>query len=339
MKRKGINYDVGVALSKVFSSRPTFDQAVARRELEIIKNDLHCNTVRISGTSIQRLALAAEAALELGLEVWLSPQLHDKSMEETLAYIIEAAKEAEALRRQWPRITFVVGCELTIFMQGILEGNNVVARLSSPSFRAALKAGAHNKPLNAFLANAVKETREVFKGDVSYASVPFEAVDWTLFDFVGVDHYREARNKDSYAATLTPYFAHNKPVVVTEFGCCTFKGAGDMGGRGWMIMEMDMDADKPPTRLNGDYVRDEHEQAQELASQLSELDKCGVEGAFVFTFVSPPLTHSDIPRQDLDMASYSLVTSYANHNGIVYPDMQWEPKESFQAVAGFFGKI
>ncbi len=337
MKIKGINYDVGTELNGgALLSRPTFNEAIIRRELQIIKNDLHCNAVRISGTSVERLIKAAGFALELGLEVWLSPQLHDKSMKETLLYISDVAKEAETLRQQWPHIVFVVGCELTIFMQGILEGDNVVARVSSPSFNAVIQAGAHNKPLNTFLTSAVKETRKVFGGSVSYASIPFEAVDWSIFDFVGVDHYREARNRDSYVAALAPYAKHDKPVVVTEFGCCTFKGAGDVGGRGWMII--DMNTAKSPTQLNGDYTRDEHEQAQELASQLTELDKSGVEGAFVFTFVSPPLTYSEVSRQDLDMGSYGLVKSYTDHNGVTYSDMQWEPKESFKVISELFGE-
>ncbi len=36
----------------------------------------------------------------------------------------------------------------------------------------------------------------------------------------------------------------------------------------------------------------------------------------------------------LDMASYGLVKSYADgKRGVTYPEMTWEPKESFRAVA------
>ena len=51
MKRKGINYDVGIEFHHDYISRPKFDAAVMRRELEIIRQDLHCNAVRISGTA------------------------------------------------------------------------------------------------------------------------------------------------------------------------------------------------------------------------------------------------------------------------------------------------
>ncbi|MGO9581727.1 MAG: hypothetical protein ACLP36_02870 [Acidimicrobiales bacterium] len=45
-----------------------FEPEVVRRELTIIKDDLHCNAVRICGQDVSRLEKAAEFALELGLD-------------------------------------------------------------------------------------------------------------------------------------------------------------------------------------------------------------------------------------------------------------------------------
>src|SRR6266480_1225449 len=112
MKRKGMNYDVGRVLEGT-AMRPTFVAEVVHRELEIIKNDLHCNAVRICGLDINRLMVAAEDALKQGLEVWLSPEMWDKSQEETLDYIVKAATEVEKLREQWPQhLVLSVGSEL-----------------------------------------------------------------------------------------------------------------------------------------------------------------------------------------------------------------------------------
>jgi hypothetical protein len=47
MKRKGVCYDVGIVMG--MNWRPVFEPAVVRRELEIIRKDLHCNAVRIVG--------------------------------------------------------------------------------------------------------------------------------------------------------------------------------------------------------------------------------------------------------------------------------------------------
>ncbi len=78
MKHKGINYDVGDVLEG-FLMRPTFDAEFVHRELAIIKNDLHCNAVKICGLDLDRLMTTAEDALKQGLEVWLAPRMFEKS--------------------------------------------------------------------------------------------------------------------------------------------------------------------------------------------------------------------------------------------------------------------
>ena len=77
MQRKGVSYDVGRVMAGNW--RPVFDPQVVRRELEIVRDDLHCNAVRICGRDINRLVMAAGMALQLGLEVWLSPELWIKA--------------------------------------------------------------------------------------------------------------------------------------------------------------------------------------------------------------------------------------------------------------------
>ncbi len=332
MKRKGVCYDVGRVLEGTLS-RPSFDRWVVHRELEIIKNDLHCNAVRICGEEIERVMAAGEEALQQGLEVWLSPELFERSQAETLDYIVEAAAEAEKLRQDWPQVALSLGSELSIFMQGILEGHNLLERMNHPSFRENVQAGKHNPPLNAFLAQANQSVRQVFHGRVTYASVPLEAVDWSLFDFVCVDYYRDARIRDTFGEHLRRYLTYGKPLLITEFGCCTYQGAENAGGMGWAIVDFDK-----RLQLNGDYVRDEGLQAREIVDGLEVFEKVGVEGAFVFTFVAPNLPYNDNPRYDLDMASYSLVKSYAAGQGATYPDLPWEPKESFRSLADYYAR-
>ena len=82
MLLRGINYDIGTPFRKDELSRPDFDEPVMRKEIEIIKNDLHCNAIRISGFDIQRLSRTAQFALEQGLQVWLSPAYTDATHEE-----------------------------------------------------------------------------------------------------------------------------------------------------------------------------------------------------------------------------------------------------------------
>ena len=255
MKRKGINYDIGIEFHfHDYVSRPIFDTAIMHRELEIIKNDLHCNAIRISGTDIDRLTVTAEYALKQGLEVWLWPHLHDKKPLETIEYTVKCAAAAEKLRQSWSQLVFILGCELTLFMQNILPGDNFMERMGNPlSTWCKLKVlGMHNKPLNAFLAKANAAVRKEFHGQVTYASAPIEAVDWNLFDFVSLDYYRGKQNKHSYGQRLERHFTHGKPVIITEVGLCTYQGAEEKGGRGFMIINS-----KNEQQLNGSYVRDE----------------------------------------------------------------------------------
>jgi hypothetical protein len=361
MERKGVSYDVGRVMAGNW--RPIFDQKVVQRELEIIRNDLHCNAVRICGLDIPRLVTAAGMALQLGMEVWLSPEMWDKSQAETLAYITKAAAAAEGLRVQYPeRLVLLVGSELTLFMQGIVPGRNLTERMRHPSFWENAKAGKHNPPLNAFLARANEQVRQVFHGKVSYASLIWEAVDWKLFDFVGVDHYRAARIKERYAEMLQPLFATGKPVVITEFGCRTYQGAdtstegmaGDiLDYRPNLRVALTMLTNPirtaltgkqlPPPRLQlkpGIFIRDEEMQARELRDQLGVLGRAGVNGAFVMTFLSPTAPYNENARLDLDMNSYSLVKCYEHgRHGLTYPEMTWEPKEAFRTVADFYQRI
>jgi len=330
VRLRGVNYDTGTDFGGV-QSRPAFDPVIMARELAIIHDDLHCNAVRISGSDTDRLCQAAEHALGLGLEVWLSPHFGELPPDQTLAALVACAERAEALRRNSARLVFVAGCELALFMPGILPGATLRERTSGPALAASIKTGAHNAPLNAFLARAVSRIRKVFHGQLTYASAPIEAVDWTPFDLVSVDHYRGDRNRATYADRARSYARFGKPVVITEVGSCTYEGAAGKGGQGWMVM-----AKGPGRQLVSNLIRDEAGQAAELRDLLITLRKAGVDGTFVFTFVAPTLFHSPDPLHDFDLGSYALVKSYATRYGHSYAGLPWDKKESFSAVATLY---
>jgi len=353
VNRKGVCYDVGSYMA--FNWRPHFDGEQVSRELEIIKTDLHCNAVKITGTDLGRLSLAARHAVESGLEVWFYPTLWDRPPDETLQYLARAATAAEGVRQGGGDVVFVTEGELTLFMQGILEGRTLQKRIANPSFMAKVKAGEHNKPLNEFLAKATQAVRSVFHGKVSYASLVWEQVDWSLFDFVGVDHYRATKIEDKYVQMLEPSFKYGKPVVVTEVGyATTHGGVGDVGlllssaglEDGLIDEKSRFFHYKLPLigrfvrpRLSGEHVRDEAWQAKKLVETLDILEKAEVDGAFISLFISEITPYSDEARYDLDMASMSLVKYFeGGRRGTTYPDMPWEPKESFRAVADYYSK-
>ncbi|MGD0377806.1 MAG: hypothetical protein ABSB01_24920 [Streptosporangiaceae bacterium] len=346
MNRRGVTYDTGIVFSGRrgggIPTRPKLDLATAERELQIARDDLHCNAVRLIGRDVDRLVQVAERALALGLEVWLSPALWGRSPDQTLQYHVSAAERAERLRQQHrDRFVLVLGSELTIFMHGIVPGRDFGARTREAFTR--IKAGDHsaNDRLNDFLGRASTAVRGVYHGPLTYASLIWEDVDWDRFDLIGVDHYRDARIKDRYAEMLQPLLALGKPVINTEFGMRTYRGAESDGTLGFGV------ADQTRVvlhyllpfvreRLNGDYIRDEAMQARELIETLTALDAAGVDGAFVAEFVTARATFSEQPRYDLDMNAFALVKTYRHAKGTTFPDMNWEPKQSFHAVADYY---
>ena len=344
---KGIHYDTGTTFRgpgyAISTRRANLEPSVVRRELEIIRDDLHANAVRVGGSDVSRMTATSEIALGLGLGVWFSPAFYEYSPPETTSRLVAAARAVAALEEAHPgRVVFVAGSELTLFMTDLLPGKDVASRL------AALKVDPSplgDGKLNEFLASLAAALRSAFAGPLIYASLSFEQVDWSLFDLVGVDHYREARTKDRYVEILQPYLATGKPVIVTEFGMRTFRGAESSGVLGFGVTDttrlylhtLPVIGRFVRARLNGIYERDEAMQAREVAETLDELEHAGVAGAFLSTFATPQSLTDDDPRYDLDMDSMSVVKALpGGRRGTTYPDMPWEPKESFFAVARHF---
>ncbi|WP_244329747.1 hypothetical protein [Streptomyces platensis] len=47
---------------------------------------------------------------------------------------------------------------------------------------------------------------------------------------MGANAYRAAYNATTFKDELREHLAHGKPVAVTEFGTCAYRGAGERGG-------------------------------------------------------------------------------------------------------------
>jgi hypothetical protein len=210
--------------------------------------------------------------------------------------------------------------------------NDRLGLLTAPQHLRALLAEVPAR-INDFLGKAAAAARERFGGKISYASIPFEGVDWTPFDFVSVGAYRTIEIAGRYRDDVRALVAPGKPVAITEFGCATYHGAGGKGARGGTIVDWD---GATPTRLDGDYTRDEDEQATYLGELLDIFNAEGVDTAFAYTFASYHLPHRDRPREDLDLAGYGVVKVFEDRLGHVYPDMAWEPKTAFTTLGDYY---
>lgn len=333
MQLRGINYDTGFGGAIGDPSRVDFDLDVVRRELAIIAADLHCNAVRISGGDPERIRQAAHAAVDAGLRVWFAPFPIDLTPAQLLPYFERCAASAEEIRARDPETVLVLGCEMSLFCVGFVPGAHLMERIQNAMNPQTWVGYSPEADFTAVLGDNLAVAREHFGGKVTYASGEWEEIDWSSFDFASVDLYRSADNAARFDQLVRGYRAHGKPVVITEFGCCTYRGAAAAGGTGWLIV----DHLATPPVLNGDYVRDESVQATYFTELMDVFDAEDVHGAFWFSFAGYEARYDPDPKQDLDMAGYGVVKVLKRQRGTRYPDMTWEPKEVFDTIATRFG--
>lgn len=341
MRNYGVNYDTGLVIDGR-STRAAFHSDVVCRELAIIATDLHATAVRICGDDPERLSVAGTHAARAGLEVWFSPLPYDLEPGALVEYLTGCARRAEQLRRRGAAVVLVLGCEMSLFCSGFVPGTGLTGRLatmvdpqtwSTPEGVAALADGGRRA--REVQREIVAAARAVFGGPITYAAGAWEDVEWELFDVVSVDAYRDGQNTATYRDDLHAYHRFGKPVAVTEFGCCTYRGAADRGGTGWMIL----DRQRTPATLDGDYQRDEQEQVRYLHGLLEVFEAEKIDSAFWFSFAGFELPHRPgAPHRDLDLASYGLVATLEQGRGSAYPDLAWEPKLAFHAVAGAYAR-
>lgn len=338
MRIKGIVYDTGF-INNGITTKEKFDTNIIKREMHIIKNDLHCNAIRITGGDSNRLENAAALATSEGLEVWYCPFTCGLTIDELNSFLIDAAERAERLRTLGAEVVFIAGSEISLFNKGIFNEETLAERLAlitNPvKFREQLPQV--QQKMKIFLADVVQQIRQKFKGKISYASLPFEGVDWSLFDFIATDAgHRSAAIAPYFQKGIQTLVSQGKPVAITEFGCCTYRGAADTGARADWIIEWDNDGHA--SHLNNTYIRDEDEQANYLLELLEIFETEKVDAVFVNTLARYDLPHRADPIKDLDIASGGIVKVYEDKQGKTYPDMPWEPKKSFYEISKFYNK-
>ncbi|MFF4268704.1 abortive phage infection protein [Streptomyces sp. NPDC001536] len=303
-----------------------------RADLRAIRDDLHADTVDVTGDGVERLTATAAEAAELGLHIWLQPTLGDVPERDILDHLAETGRFAERLRRQGASVEFSVGCEFWLFVPGIIPGDTVFERIANLQ-NGTVDWAQMQRRLARFTAKAAALGRRVFHGRLSYASAPeIDRVDWNLFDVVGIDYYSYFPKRADYVRELKQHLRWGKPVAITEFGTCTYRGAPEAGGMGWDIV----DYDKTPPELKGDPppVRSERTQAAYLTDLLAVFESMDLYAAMVFEFLTADAPHRPgDPRHDLDMASYGIAKAIQDRPGDPDTDWHWEPKEAFHAVA------
>lgn len=333
LQLKGVAYDTGTGFAGD-DSRVLWRKDLMRGEIRAIRQRLHANWASVYGSDVRRLTDTATAALEQGLTVSIQPRSFDEPQADELEKLRKVAVEAERLRRRYDQeVILVIGCEFMLFTPGIVPGANFFERVEY------LTKGEFDWPdlvrkFRTFTAGMVKVARSNFKGRITYgAASDLEPVDWSGFDLVGLDYYSYHADRADHTKELAPLRQWGKPIVILEFGCCTFTGAAELGGMGWDIVDYSGDVPVIPPQ----YVRNEQEQADHLAHMLDVFTGEGFLGASPYTFISPDAPHRPHDRpHDEDMAAFSLCKVLRTYDADPGSPYHWQPKKSFHSVARFY---
>lgn len=325
---RGVDYDTGTRYAPDVDSRPDWSAPLAHAHIRSMREDLHANAVTAFGSDPGRLAATAELALESGLHVWVQPRLPDADAARTLEHLLQVARAVEPLRRAGGDVRLNVGCELSVFMRGLLPGSTFQARAARLRWSWPALPVVHAR-LDRFLARAVDGVRREFAGETTYGAGSWERVAWRRFDATGINHYRDRTTAATYTESLrTLRASHGRPLLVTEFGCCTFIGADDAGAEGDAVVDWNH-PDGPLVRAG--TVRDEATQARYVTEVHDQLVDAAVDGMFAFEYSEPLLERREDPRRDLDVGSFGLV-AVRRHETPRGPRYEDEPKAAFLAL-------
>ncbi|WP_231926531.1 hypothetical protein [Micromonospora siamensis] len=298
-----------------------------RSDLRVIRDELHCDAVRITGGVQARLELAERLAAEAGLEVWYCPFTNGLDRDGLLAFLLDGAERAERLRREGASVVYLAGSEISMFTEGFLPGRDLAERMAlfTDPMRMREAVPVARAAVRDFFAEVVPAVRERFGGLVGYASIPLEDVDWAPFDIIASDAgYRDATNSAAFPQTLASAVGQGKPYAATEFGCCTFRGAGDVAGA---TEPVTYDERGRAVKLTAELERDEEGQARYIVDLLRDYEAGGVEAVFVYTFANRHLPTTGDAEHDYDLAARGIVR--------VLPDGSWTPKAAFHALAEY----
>lgn len=301
------------------------DPEVARADLSAIRDQLHCTAVVLIGTDLERMDAAAGFALEIGLDAWLEPHPVDVGRRTLVRDLTAAARVAESLRRRFPgRVVLVLGCEYSVHLGGMIPGRPEVTRLLMTVRWRHVFRRRITRVVNRLLAAALAAARPVFGGPITYASASWEDVDWSGFDFAGVNLYRSGGNAAHFEELLVERMRlAGKPLVVTEFGCGAYIGGAQRGPGSFKIVNWW----PTPPRIRDGNVRNERVQAAYVGELIDVYHRHRVHAAFVYTFALREYPHVEDPLHDLDMAGFGVVK--------VDPEdpAKWEPKLAFHEIA------
>lgn len=163
-------------------------------------------------------------------------------------------------------------------------------------------------------------------------------MDWSLFDWVGVDYYRHGEPEAQYVKGLDRYKEEGKPVAVMEFGSCAFEGAGALGDAGFTLLQGATPDGVGIFKDGVVPVRNETEQADYIETQVRLFAEADIDASFVFEF-SFPCMPLGVGARDMDMMSFPIVKTFSPTDPRSTQMPPWVPKEAFHRLAAVYKRL
>ncbi|MEM2864966.1 MAG: hypothetical protein QXR65_06860, partial [Candidatus Bathyarchaeia archaeon] len=280
VKYKGIRMMVGWK-----GMRLPISTDVTNEKLDIIRNELGCNSVIIFGNEEfeDDLIEAGQLAIEKGFDrIYIAPLYLDAPIDETVQKIGKFAKKVKALREVSDSVVYMVGHEFTFDACGIVPGETHPQRLWYPIKNPEWVRSMYWKALKSILPDAFKHIIALCKKNygyqITYAATPDEAeriVPWSdpIFESIGTDAYiwdKVGWTENWVLKHFSKLKKFGKPINVTEWGCLTYKGASQE----WGFTNEDF----------AKYPYDEDEQASYINRYCKMLNRANISGAFLNQF-------------------------------------------------------
>lgn len=303
---RGINYAVDTrdTQTSVFHEKfnRRLDDPALQEELHFIKEQLHCNAVRIFGNTPRKIIRVAHAAQRQGLTPWLSPRFINTSFEKMSALFGDFC--TAAIREGLESFPLIVANELAIDC----TTDPMTAELipSDPEAKGKYLVEHYYKQGKAIdstkhVADLIHIARDAgWKGPLSYAALSSEKIDWRSIDdpnlIVGMNLYWKRNYKEDREWTDAEYEARlqevmqsagDRPVAITEFGAVPQQGALGYGGAAY--------------KREGDLDYEAQKAAYERYLPLLQKNKVGY---FAYTFHEPK-EHPDEYDKSTDYSTWS----------------------------------
>ena len=244
-------------------------------KLDVIRNELGCNALIIYGYADFEDDLINVGKLAVGKRfdrIYLTPMYLDFSIDDTVQRIGSFASRIKALREKSDSIVFMVGHEFSLDSSSFVPGATYDEREQNAwNGQFNWRKGLSVMP-SAF-SKIISLCKQNYGYPIAYASTTWEAdnvVPWedSTFESIGVDAYvwNKVGWTQQYVTNEIEKLSqqYRKQVMVTEWGCCSFKNASE-----------DWQAEPGP-----DYPYDEDEQANYIQQYCDMLNRSAATGCF-----------------------------------------------------------